>query len=66
MALGVCVLELFGFQAALEVCLTAPVGAPAAARPRCRENEAIPFYEICNYYGRQGCGFKPSQYVDKL
>lgn len=38
---------------------------PAAARLRCRKNWVLPFYKMCNYYGRQECGFKPSQYVDK-
>lgn len=43
----------------------APVGNSCSRPPQVQEELSTSFYKICNYYGRQGCGFKPSQYVDK-
>lgn len=43
----------------------APVGNSYGCPPQVEEAFSTFFYEMCNYYGRQGCGFKPSQYVDK-
>lgn len=43
----------------------APVGNSCSCPPQVQEALSTSFYKMCNYYGRQECGFKPSQYVDK-
>lgn len=65
MALGVCWSCLDTRQCRRCVC-GAPMGFSCSCPPQVQEEFRTSFYEICNYFGRQGCGFKPSQYVDKL